>query len=197
MSYKIKSDANFASQVVVQNKNTGTQITTPDSVIHSTSVSGDITIPVPNKDEVNAILGGLPLSQFGELYSNPDLTITGSGYVVTFGREIPLFMNGLLYTLPAQTINLTTIKANPASTTFYVYVELVLGTPKYTISVTELPETFVNMYIGKVLTNSTTINTISITKVSRFDIYRASTIPQGTAFPVSTGRPSQTGTITW
>lgn len=197
MSYNIKSDVNFTSQVVVQNKNTGTQITTPDSVVHSTNTSGNVTIPVPYRDDVDNIIRNIPLSQYGELYSSPDLVISSNLFVLTFGRAVPLFMSGLLYSLPAQSINLSTIKANPASTTFYVYAELVLGVAKYTISTVERPETFVNMYVGKVITNTTSINTINITKVSRFDIYRSSTTQQGSAFPVSTGKATQTGTITW
>jgi hypothetical protein len=58
------------------------------------------------------------------------------GWIVYFTDTPPLVMDGVSYTMPATSINLTTIQANPASTTFFVYAQLVAGVPSYLITTT-------------------------------------------------------------
>lgn len=120
-----------------------------------------------------------------------------SGFILYFTEVTPLFMGGQYFEIPITTIDLSTIKSNPANTTFYAYVRLKYGTPSYVISTIELPETTDNMFIGTVQTDSTKISALNITKVSKFSNYRSSETQIGSAFPVSTGNPAQPGNITW
>lgn len=195
MAYKIKADVNAAKNIVVQGKNTGVSVTTSDGTVYDTSSTGTITVPVASKDETNGIVREFPLSQYGDPYDTV-LNITSSAFNLSFNKIIPLFMSGLFVNIPVQTLNLNS-GGNAANKTFNIYVSLKLGAPSYHFSLSNEAETNVNMFIGKVVTNGTAVTSINITQVSRFGVYRASTTNIGAAFPVSTGHPTQTGTINW
>lgn len=116
------------------------------------------------------------------------------GWILYFAEPIPIILGGREYTIPITSIDLRTIKANPASTTFYVYIEAVdATTAKYTISATELTATTSRMYIGTVVTNTSQINQINITKRSGINKYQISATKAGSSIPVSTGLPQQAG----
>lgn len=116
------------------------------------------------------------------------------GFVVYFTQELPVFMNGVRYDVPAKNVDLTTIKANPANSTFYVYVVENSGVCDYVISTTKLSEELNRIYIGTINTGATNITSIDSEKVTRFLTYRVSTTKRGSAIPTSTGVPSGTGT---
>lgn len=115
------------------------------------------------------------------------------GWMVYFTEEVPIILNGREGTVPLTTINLTTVKANPANTTFYVYVEELNGVMSYRITdVEELP-TIKKMFIGTIVTSDSAIGSINIAKRSRIGIYQVSDKNFGSSIPVSTGLPFQTG----
>lgn len=118
------------------------------------------------------------------------------GFLVYFTQTIPIFLGGLYYELPAQTIDLTLVKANPANTTFYLYAQMNRSTQvgSYVISQVELDESLTTAYIGTIITDSTGISSIVTEKVTRFLTYRPSTTKRGSAIPTSTGVPSGSGT---
>lgn len=120
-----------------------------------------------------------------------------SGFILYFTEVTPLFMGGQYFEIPITTIDLSTIKSNPANTLYYAYVRLKYGTPSYVISLVELPETTDNIFIGTLQTDATKISSLNINKVSKFDNYRSSETQIGSAFPVSTGNPVQPGSIAW
>ncbi|ANH51482.1 putative virion structural protein [Erwinia phage vB_EamM_Simmy50] len=116
------------------------------------------------------------------------------GWILYFAEEIPVILNGREYTLPITSIDLRNVKANPASTTFFVYIEAVdATTAKYTISATELAAATTRMFIGTVATNTSQINTINVTKRSGLNKYQISAVKAGSSIPVSTGLPFQRG----
>lgn len=116
------------------------------------------------------------------------------GFNVYFTQEIPVFLNGSYYEMPVQTINLTSVQANPANSTFYLYITIVEGVAVYQISTTLLTEELYRVYIGTIVTGSSSILSITTEKVTRFLTYRPSTTKRGSAIPASTGVPSSTGT---
>ena len=187
-----KANVNTAAPVVVQNKTTGIEITDGKGNIYSTTETGNITVPLVTEDQTNYIIREFPLSQFGDMYDDDILNITSSTNIISFNEEIPVFMSGVYFKIPSYS---TTLTLN--NTTYYVYVNMVQGTASYNISSTEEPETDVNMFIGTVQTGTGVISSINISKVSRFSTFRPSINQIGGAFPVSTGHPSQTGTINW
>lgn len=123
------------------------------------------------------------------------------GFIVYFTEDTPVLMSGKSFTLPIQNIDLKTIKANPANSTFHVYVTMKQGIAQYLISEKVIAEAgstaYTLFWIGTITTNSTQIASINITKRDRLDIFGASLASAGSSFPVSYGLPSQTGTINW
>lgn len=194
MSYKIRSDVNAVSQIKVQNKNTGLSITDNQGNTYNSNSSGEITFPVLTTDEVNYITQELPLSQYGELYDTTSLNITATSFTLNFNRIVPMFMSGRLHKIPVSSVTVNSVSTN---TTMYVYAMLDLGVPKYDVQSTEQPETETTMFIGTILVTSTGITTINVNRVSRFGIYRPSVTKIGSGFPVSTGVPNGTASITW
>ncbi|EPE1232552.1 hypothetical protein ACSGOQ_005827, partial [Escherichia coli] len=118
------------------------------------------------------------------------------GFTVYFTREVPVFLGGMFDRLAIQNIELSTIKTNPANSTFYLYIQMNRNTRKaaYVISTTLLDETLTNVYVGDIVTGSTSITSIDTEKVTRFLTYRPSTTKRGSAIPASTGVPSSSGT---
>lgn len=119
------------------------------------------------------------------------------GFFLYFTEVTPLFMSGQYFDVPISVIDLDSVVTNPGNRTFFVYIQLYLGSPRYVVSLSEIPESNTNMYIGKISTDGTKVASLNITKVSRFDVYRPSLTQIGGAFPVSSGNPSQTGSIQW
>ena len=123
------------------------------------------------------------------------------GFIVYFTEATPVMLSGKSFTLPITTINLTSVTANPANKTFYVYVQMVQGVAQYTISQTVIAETGTSAYnlfwIGTITTNALQIDSIDIIKRSRLDIFGESLTSAGSSFPVSYGTPAGPGTINW
>ncbi|AXC38783.1 UNVERIFIED_ORG: hypothetical protein [Escherichia phage CMSTMSU] len=130
-------------------------------------------IPLLTKDEVDSIVNGLPLSQYGELYDVSSLSITSSGYSLRFNREIPAFIGGYLYNYPVVAVTAPTVASG--TQTQYVYATLVLGEPIYRISTSQLQESQIIMFIGTITVGTSGITAINIERVSRFNTYRPST----------------------
>lgn len=119
------------------------------------------------------------------------------GWIVYFNAATPLIMNGQYVQIQATSIDLTTIKAAPANTTFYVYVSVNAGVGVYSIFTAAQPETINLMFIGTVVTGATSIASINMQKVSRVDKYRLSATSEGSAISVSPGNPDAAGHLAW
>lgn len=136
--------------------------------------------------------------------ANPTVLVSqdvAEGFIVYFSEPTPVLLSGKTFTLPVQNIDLTTVKANPANTTFYVYVILKQGIAEYYITTDVISENGASAYnvlwIGTVTTNATQISSVNIIKRDRLDVFGASYTAAGSSFPVSFGTPSSTGTINW
>jgi hypothetical protein len=158
-------------------------------------------VGIPLKATVDAAMaalipsGILPVSSFGSKdYLPPNVS---GGWIVYFTDETPLFMAGSLYSLIPTSIDLTTVSPNPANKTFYVYVQLVQGVPRYVIRETEAADSETSMYIGRITTTGSGIGQIDINKVDRIGTFRLSATPIGSAIPISSGHPADASTIAW
>lgn len=119
------------------------------------------------------------------------------GFYIYFTEVTPLFMSGQYFDVPISVVNLDEVTAVPGNKSYFIYIQLVLGTPKYVASLTEIPESATTMFLGTATTDGTKVSSLNIKKVSRFDVYRPSLTQIGSAFPVSSGNPTQSGTIGW
>lgn len=141
-------------------------------------------------DAMLSNVGGTPVETI--VIASQDVA---QGFIVYFTQPVPALLYGKYYELPVQSIDLTTIVANPANRTFYMYIEVDgNGDAKYTISTTLLSEELNRVYIGSIVTGATHITTIDSEKVTRFLTYRTSITKRGSAIPASSGNPSSTGT---
>jgi hypothetical protein len=90
-----------------------------------------------------------------------------------FISETPVFLQGSYYTLPTQNVNL----ADPAyfgptnvkNSTFYVYVELILGEPELVFLRTKNVDTTKFIYIGTIDTDNLGIVSSHFEKISKID----------------------------
>lgn len=119
------------------------------------------------------------------------------GFYIYFTEITPLFMSGQYFDIPISVIDLDDVTPSPGNKSYFIYVQLVLGVPKYVASLTEIPESATTMFIGTATTDGTKVSALNIKKVSRFDVYRPSLTQVGSGFPVSSGNPTQTGSIGW
>lgn len=113
------------------------------------------------------------------------------GWVVYFTEDTPIILNGVPGVLTITSIDLTKIKANPANSTFYVYVVMTAGVPSYVIYDQFMTETNTMLFIGTVQTGDSSITVISVNKVTKFAGFRLSTSPAGNSVPVTPGLPSR------
>lgn len=123
------------------------------------------------------------------------------GFIVYFTEDTPVMLSGKSFTLPITNIDLRTVKANPANSTFYIYVKMNQGVAEYVITSEVISETGTTAYnvfwIGNVTTDSLQISGIEVYKRSRLDVFGASLEASGSSFPVSYGLPTNNGTINW
>lgn len=121
-----------------------------------------------------------------------------TGWFAYIGENIPLLMNGKYATLNTETIDLTKIKADPANTNFYVYVED-NGESGFTYATyTEpQPETLSRCYVGMVVTDATTITQQFMVRVLRIGLHRLSADQVGSAVPVVGGMPTNVAALHW
>jgi hypothetical protein len=147
------------------------------------------------QDMVNALVpsGIIPLTQFGDLTPTalPVNVVAGGSPKASFAANIPLFMAGTAFVMPATDVPLTNNATNN------VYVKLVAGVPQYVATTSYLPESNTNALVGVVTLASGVVTKNTLAKVTRVDIYRISTTPAGSAIPVSSGDPAATSTLLW
>lgn len=172
----------------------GKSIVTSLNGVNIDSENG-FTIDSYTSDHILKIISVLPVSNFP---MNNNL-ITSNGYIVNFNSINPVLLSGNFFKLPISSIDLSTIKSNPSNTTFYVYIILIEGLPKYTITDIVISESNIYnlLWIGTIITNESEISEININSRSRLDMYSPSITEAGSSFPVSTGFPSDTGVINW
>lgn len=113
------------------------------------------------------------------------------GWLVYFTEDTPVIINGVVGVLKAGNINLASIKANPANSTFYIYVQMNGGFASYAIRPTFETETDTFMFIGTAVTNDSGISTLTVEKVTKFAGFRLSATPAGSSIPVTPGLPSR------
>lgn len=137
--------------------------------------------------------GILPVSTFGTIDGAAiPMTVSGSTGAVNFSAGIPVIIAGQYFSLPA--INFAVAKP---SNNNKIYLQLQGGVPKIISSPSTIPESSTNMYLGSISIDASGNVTNTVSHVVRIDTYRLSTTSAGSAIPVSTGTPDQTGHLAW
>lgn len=161
------------------------------------STTSGFSVDTYTTNQLLDIISVFPVSNF---IPNAGL-ITYSSYNITFNSTNQALLSGNYLLLPACTIDLRTIKVNPENSLFHVYITMVQGDPKYLITDTVMGESSTSAYnifwIGTITTGSSSITATNINSRTRLDTFSPSVTAAGSSFPVSSGVPSQTGTINW
>lgn len=116
-----------------------------------------------------------------------------SGWVLQFMEDAEFMINGTLYTLPAGTIDLRDVIADPKNRTFYLYATVEGILPKYVVSTTKLRKRSALLPIGMFTTNDTQILTIKRAQPLMVGEYLLSHEREGGIIPVSSGVPQDDG----
>lgn len=142
--------------------------------------------------------GILPVTRIGSIDDLPLPISLSNGNTVQITSDIPVLLSGRFFMLTAAVYDLAPVLINNTTNiTINVYVTLANATATLEFSKTALPETVVRVFIGTIAAQSTVATSISVSKVSRLDIYRPSLTHQGSAFPVSPGLPNTTSQTNW
>lgn len=114
-----------------------------------------------------------------------------------FAEEIYCQIGGVFGTLPKRTVDLSTIKANPANTTFYIYAQLTGQTMDYVISASALSADRTRIYCGTATTDASHVSSVNVAKVFSIDGFSLSETQIANAIPASVGSPAGAGIINW
>lgn len=178
-------------------------VNTADGILFSKNADGQV-IRVGSgtytKEEMDARYlqqGILPITRIGDLTASA-LPIAISSKSLIVSKDIPVLLSGRQFNLAAGTVSFAAAMPANIGGTLLIYVGLVSGAPTLQFSTTAVPESYTSVYIGSLQFTSTGVASgLSVSKVSRIDVYRPSLNPAGSAFPVSSGTPDTSGAITW
>ena len=183
-------DYNFAHYFAMPGLGVGTiRVDVPDS-----DFSTKLQFASIGKDKA-AVLAWKPITRADKIVILSQQAPVG--WNVYFTDPTPLFMAGNPYTLGVSSVDLMNITPNPANKKFYVYVQLVLGVPRYVIRENEVNDSETTMYVGYITTGPIAITAIVVDKVDRIGTFRISNTPIGSAIPTSSGHPADVGKLTW
>lgn len=147
--------------------------------VKGTTIDASVTGRIPE--------GILPIARYGDQTTGA-LPVSSTGLKVMWTAEVPCMMSGYARNAPIYEETLA------PNTTYYVYLRWNGSTVSYFLSLTDLAETNTRMYIGRVVTDASSVTTLSIGRVTRIDTYRVSVSPVGSAIPVTSGTPNTDGT---
>lgn len=175
----------------------------PDKMIYTKDANGNIirvACETYTRAEMNAryvLQGSLPLTRIGDTSDDPlPMLISGTGLLVN--GLIPVMLAGRQYTLNPGTYSFAAVIAGSTGTKqLRIGVTLSGGAAVLDFSLTAKPESTLYVDIGFLTLNGQVATGLTIEKVTRLDTFRPSTTQRGSAFPVSTGNPSSTGTVNW
>lgn len=115
-----------------------------------------------------------------------------------FSEEVRCQIVGVTGYMPKKTVDLRSIKANPASTTFYLYAKLTNGVFDYVVSATLLAATKTMVPIGTVVTSASQITQVNVVKTFSIDGFALSAALIANAIPAASGMPaSGNAVINW
>lgn len=119
----------------------------------------------------------------------------GFNYTITVPIEVNV--DGKSFTIPVQTVDLTTISSSYQNTVFYCYVRIFNGVATWVTTKSKLEEHMYCIYAGKITTTATEIETIDCRPITRWEIGRVSPYPIGSAMAASTGTAGTDNTVVW
>lgn len=114
-----------------------------------------------------------------------------------FSDEIYCEIGGVFGYLPKQTLDLSTIKSNPANTTFYIYAQLNADKLEYKVTTPAMAIDKSRVFCGTAITDGTHLSSVNVAKVFSIDGFSLSESQVANAIPASVGSPAGAGVIDW
>lgn len=119
-----------------------------------------------------------------------------AGFSFTVSSPIEVYTSGSRSELPIGVYNLYDVTPDPRNKTFYLAVTAVgLGVAELTVSETPVIDGPNIFHLGTITTTDTEISEIDAIPITRWENYRPSVLPIGSAIPVSTGTPGSEGHV--
>lgn len=119
-----------------------------------------------------------------------------AGFSFTVSSPIEVYTSGSRSELPIGVYNLYDITSDPRNKTFYLAVAAIgLGVAELIVSETPVIDNPNMFHLGTITTTETEISEINATPITRWENYRPSVLPIGSAIPVSTGTPGSEGHV--
>lgn len=119
-----------------------------------------------------------------------------AGFSFTVSSPIDVYTSGAKSLLPIGTYDLFDYVDDPTEKTLYMNLNMVgLGVAELEISETPVFDDINIIHLGKITTTTTEISEIQTRPITRWENYRPSVIPIGSAIPVSTGNPGEEGHV--
>lgn len=167
------------------NKNNPHNVTAAQVGSYTTSEFYDSLLPlIPT--------GRLPVSQYGSLTGLPP-ACSYAGWVLSMPGDVKAMVWGCVGTLASTGLDVSTLGSTDAP--FFIYVRETAGTLSYEVSRTLHTGDPTRLLVGRGHTTSAGIQTVAIDRVTEVMGRRCSTTPIGHGIPVSSGVPSQPGSI--
>lgn len=141
---------------------------------------------VNNILNTKTLFSSLNISQYGDSGSD-SLQVLASGNLVRFTLQVPAYLAGIYQSMPEVDINLSSLPGGTVANTFYLYVRVVNNALVYVASTEKVNDTNLSMYIGKAITNGTSITSLVVGRVMRLGTARLSSTPSGSSIPFTTG----------
>lgn len=134
--------------------------------------------------------------------ANTSIRILGTarpaaGFNYTVTAPFDVYIDGKSFTIPVQTVDLTTISSSYQNTTFYVYAQMFNGAAKLVTSKSKLEEHMYLIYLGNITTTATEIDVINCRPVTRWETSRVSIEPIGNAIAASIGTAGSNVSTVW
>jgi hypothetical protein len=112
-----------------------------------------------------------------------------------FQDNIAVMINGAAYRVPGGSIDLRDIDAAPQNKTYYVYVTIEDDLPRYLLSILPLRKSGSMMRVATVVTNASSIVTITREQPFMVGDLLLSYTREGGIIPMSSGFPQDEGSF--
>lgn len=137
----------------------------------------------------------IPITYYGD--GTKGNVVKNGNWNVVMTNPSSVIFNGKTYILASGVIDLRTVKANPASTTFYLYARLIDGKPVYQIDTVKRFNSNFNAWIGVIVTNASAIETINTFNVFLLNGHSVSETKSGGNIPAVKGDINAEGQMAW
>lgn len=179
-------------------------VNTADAIVYTKTETGVVVSLNQSytKSETDARYvpqGILPITRIGDLTAAALPISNGTGFAFNVTTTIPVLLGGRYSTITAGSYTISNVDngatTDLANKNINVYITFANGVAAFAYYTTSQAEAYALVFIGTITTGATAVSAVSLSKVSRLDLYRVSLTSRGSAIPVTSGNPASPGTF--